>query len=134
MKWMCAFEMLTCSSWWLLSLVRCTELFFAFCREKNNNKNLWLFKKCWKKNCLEKKICFFIGAPIHCVYKLLWILTKEMLVFVLFSPHSHTEVIAQLVSSSFHYLLLNWQYCLKVFPRTTPNIDQNYFQYLNSWN
>lgn len=49
----------------------CTEL--SLLSVEMEKKNLWLFKKCRKK-CLdkkkeEKKDVFFIGAPIHCVYK-----------------------------------------------------------------
>lgn len=117
MTWMWASKMLTCRPWWgiLLSLVRCTELFFAFCREKKQ-QNLWLFKKknVGKKNFGEKKDVFFIGAPIHCVYKLLWILTKDMFLLVFFSPHSHRGY------SSLQLLLL----------KGTILFAEKYFQYI----
>lgn len=128
MKWMWASKMLTCRPWWgiLLSLVRCTELFFAFCREKKNNKICGFLKNVGKKLFGEKKDVFFIGAPIHCVYELLWILTKDMFLLVFFShtsssTHFHTKVIDQLITSH------------KFWKERKPCKYWKYFHYFNSW-
>lgn len=61
--------------------------FFVFCRKKCG-----FLKKCWKSFRKKRRffLFFFIGAPLHCVYKLLWILTKYMFLLVFFSSHMIT--------------------------------------------